>query len=565
MSKYSFLSRSTVLTAFAWVCFFSTSSFAQVKYGNDGEIESAEIIIEKDRKIELPEANRNFEKIPTTVPTPARRQQDYDYAEKNFRIGDLKFSPRVLQLPQEPLSKLYGNYVKLGVGNYGTINAEGYFNTKRTDDYAYGLRVKHLSSWNGPVDKKNSGTSANMLGFYGKYFTEMATLSADVQYNRDKYYFYGYKPGSVSSEKRDSIKQIFNTISFEGRITNSQKSSERDNSPVDYDFTTRFTNLKDNYSASEFDWTTHFKGSKVINEDFKAFLNADLSLTKRKDTKGDLSRNLFRFRPSVQWKYEDLTIRGSLNIVYENDTISTAKTIHLYPTVDASYQLSENVSAFAGLDGDVQQTTLRQFVQDNPYLVANVPLAHTNKLTEMYGGLRGKANRDITFELRVSGAKYRNLYFFNNSKTDTSKFTILYDKGISSVLNLTGQVTYNTSEHFRSSLKLDLYNYTLPQVQTAWHRPTFTATWLNTFNVRQKVFFNANFYYLGGIEGKNTFTDKSKKIDPIVDLSLKVDYLISNNFSSFLSINNIFAQKYQRYLYYPQQGLNILVGLTYSF
>jgi hypothetical protein len=560
MKHYTHAGKSFALIVGTLLCFVASSSFAQVKYGQDGEIESAEIIITKDRKIELPEANRNFEKIPSTVPSPTRREQEYDYSEKNFRIGDLKLTPRVLQLPQEPLSKLYGNYVKLGVGNYATLNAEGYFNTKRTDDYAYGLRFRHLSSQVGPVDRKNSATSENMIGLYGKYFTDLATLSADVQYDREKHYFYGYQPGTVSSEKRDSIEQIFNTISFEGRITNANTDSD-----VDYGIVTRFTNLKDNYAASEFDWSTNLLGSYNVSDEYKVFLQADIHITKRTDSKGALTRNLFRLRPTLQWKSDALTVRGGLNIVTENDTIASAKSLHLYPTIDAAYQLSDNVGAFAGIDGDMQRTTLRQFVKENPYLEANVPLAHTNKLSEVYVGLRGKANRDVSFELRASGGRFKNLYFFNNNQTDTSRFTVLYDTEPISVLNFSAQATYNTSETFRSSLKLDLYSYKMTQLQEAWHRPNFTATWLNTFKVKEKMHFNANFYYIGGIQGKNFVSDQVRKLDPIVDLSLKAEYLFSNNFSTFLSVNNVFAQKYQRYLYYPQQGLNVLVGLTYSF
>jgi len=556
--RFSNLLKPVFLTAFLFL--LASPSFAQVKYGQDGEIENAEIIITKDRKIELPEANRNFEKIPSTVPAPQRRDQDYDFSEKNFRIGDLKLTPRVLQLPQEPLSKLYGNYVKLGVGNYATLNAEGYLNTKRSDDYAYGLRFRHLSSQVGPVDRKNSATSNNMIGLYGKYFTDLATLSADVQYDREKHYFYGYRPVAVPTDKRDTIEQIFNTFSFEGRITNACTSAD-----LDYGLVSRFTNLKDRYAASEFDWITNLLASYAISDDYKAFLQTDIYVTKRTDSKGALTRNLFRLRPSLQWKSDELTVRGGLNIVLENDTLATAKSLHLYPVIDASYDLSDNVSAFAGIDGDMQRTTLRQFVKENPYLEANVPLAHTNKLSEVYAGLRGKANRDVSFEVRASGAKFRNLYFFNNSATDTSRFTVLYDTKPSSVLNFSVQATYNTSEKFRSSLKMDLYRYTLGSLPAAWHRPNFTATWLNTFNVKEKIHFNADFYYIGGIQGKNNVSNRIQKLDPVVDLSLKVDYLFSNNFSTFLSINNIFAQKYQRYLYYPQQGLNLLAGLTYSF
>jgi hypothetical protein len=38
----------------------STAAFSQVKRDEKGEIEDAEIVIEKNKALELPEANRNF-------------------------------------------------------------------------------------------------------------------------------------------------------------------------------------------------------------------------------------------------------------------------------------------------------------------------------------------------------------------------------------------------------------------------------------------------------------------------------------------------------------------------
>lgn len=538
----------------------SHSAFAQ----KEGEIQGEEIVIIKERPIELPEANRNFEKIASTAPAPIVRQQEYDYTERNFQTGDLKLSPRVLQLPQEPLKKLYGNYVKAGFGNYSSPYLEAFINSKRTDDYAYGLHFKHLSSMRGPVEGKNSATSQNELGVNGKYFTDLATLSGGIQYNRDKYYFYGYKQDRPVDRK--DIEQVFNTIAFDARVTNAHKEAD-----IDYDIATQFTNLKDNYEAAEFDWTTNVTTSYKVSDQFKGVLDGDFFITKRKDSLGSLSRNLIKIKPYLYYKQEQLLFKAGLNLAFENDTISTAKSIHVYPFAEAAYAFSPKVSFFAGFDGDMQRTSLRLLVKENPFLIANVPLAHTNKLQEFYGGLRGNLNPVITYEIKAGMGRYRNLYFFNNAgdvqhQADTSRFTVLYNKDVTNVLNFSGQFSYNASERFRSALKFDAYNYKFQSAKwKAWHRPTFTATWHNTFNLKDKVYLNADFYYLSGMLGKNPLKDAEVKLDPIIDLNLKIDYLFSNNFSAFLSLNNIFAQKYQRYLYYPQQGLNVLVGLTYSF
>src|SRR5690349_10232234 len=82
-----------------------TSVYGQVKRTDNGEIEDSEIIIEKNREIELPEANRNFEKITAPVRQPDPVLQQYQYIERTAKLPDLNPRFRVLQMPQEPLKK----------------------------------------------------------------------------------------------------------------------------------------------------------------------------------------------------------------------------------------------------------------------------------------------------------------------------------------------------------------------------------------------------------------------------------------------------------------------------
>jgi hypothetical protein len=85
-----------------------------------------------------------------------------------------------------------------------------------------------------------------------------------------------------------------------------------------------------------------------------------------------------------------------------------------------------------------------------------------------------------------------------------------------------------------------------------------------SYFMKEKVVFSLNSYMLQGIQALEP-NGKVKKLPTILDLNLKVDYLFSQNFSAFLELNNLLANKYQRYLYYSQKGINFLVGATCSF
>lgn len=543
--------RSSVL--FALFLLATLPVFAQ----QGGEIENAEVIIEKNREIELPEAERNFEKITAPAPQPAQNAQQYQFLDRNVKLPDLNPRFRVLQLPADKQKPLTGNYVKVGAGNYATAFLDGFFNSTRNQDYSFGARFRHLSSGRGSVDKANSATSENFLNLYGKYFTEQLTAGVALEYNREKYYFYGYNPGLEVD--RDSIKQVFNTIAIKTNFTNNNQDS-----PLDYRLDLNLFNLTDNYNASEFEIGAQVKASYEVDDNLKALLNTDLFLTRRKDS-SSVNRNLFRLKPAVQYQMDALKLTGGVNIVYENDTLKEGKDLHVYPALLAEYTLLEKFTVFAGLEGDVQRTTLRQFVNENPWLEPNVPLAHTNKVLDFYGGLKGDLGGGLSFATRLGYGRYKNLYFYNNSVADTSTFTILYERDFTNVLNFSGELAYNYAEKFRLSAKVDFFNYSPRNLEEAWHRPTFTTTLLGNYSFNKKLLLSTEIYYLGGITAKNFVSDRKQTLDPIFDLNIKADYSFFDRFSAFLSFNNLFSAKYERYLYYPNRGLNVLVGLSYNF
>jgi outer membrane cobalamin receptor len=70
---------------------------------------------------------------------------------------------------------------------------------------------------------------------------------------------------------------------------------------------------------------------------------------------------------------------------------------------------------------------------------------------------------------------------------------------------------------------------------------------------------------VGGLYGMQAKTGKAVKMDDIIDLNLKVNYLITKKFNASVSANNLLDKEYQRYLNYATQGLNYTVGLAYSF
>jgi hypothetical protein len=553
--KNKFMDRAAKLFSFVLAM-----AIASVSYGQDDDNLKVEKIFTKTARIELNTANRNFEKINNIQPNQPHAPLEYKVQDLELLLPKLDTKVKVAPLDDKKvMTKLYGDYLKVGFGNYTTPYLEAFANNKRSEKYLYGAHVKHFSSKNGPV--RNSGQSENLAEVYGKYIGKNTVLRGKVGYQRNRYNFYGYDHVREPNADKDTLKQIFNTISISAGIENKNKLDR-----LNYNTDLNYYNFTTYRNANEREILWNLKTDYAVDGEKKILLDAGLSVSKRSDS-STVNRTLFTVKPAFQYTYsKDLILTGGFNIAYANDTIANYAKLHVYPRVNVEYKVVENkLIAFAGLDGDMQKNTLRTFSRENPYLDSNIPLFHTNKTSDLYIGAKGGLKGGVSYKIKVSTANYKYLYFFNNAVTDTSRFSVLYDKGTVNVINLGGELGYELSNRFRLALAGTYYKYNLTYVEKAWHRPDFTGSVLATYNLNQKVYFNADFYYIGGLRGKNYLSGQEVKLNGIADLNLKIDYLFSKQFSAFIEANNILSQKYQRYLYYSNKGINVLAGLTYSF
>jgi hypothetical protein len=90
-----------------------------------GEVEEAEVVIEKSRAITLPEADRNYEKIGNSVTKENPMLRPYQYTDYELKLADLNPKFRILQMPTDAAGEQTGNYVKAGLSNYMACWAKG--------------------------------------------------------------------------------------------------------------------------------------------------------------------------------------------------------------------------------------------------------------------------------------------------------------------------------------------------------------------------------------------------------------------------------------------------------
>jgi len=527
-------------------------------WDEDGAIQDAEVIIEKERHITLENANRGYEKVSPLPLQVNQGPQTYTFDRINYTATPFTPIIRINRIKEQPLPKLYGNYVKGGVGNYGTTYLEGYFNNKRSETHMIGGYIKSLSSSRGPVDKGNSASSQLSVGLDGSYFTEYLRFTGAASYQRQKLFYYGYTPGTEVD--RDTIKQIYNGIDIALGM-----SDRNINEGVDFTLIGKFTSFGDNYDTNENQGAVNFLGSYAVNDLLQFLLQSDLYLTKRSIKGNSQNRNFFRIRPSVYTQISRFSIELGVNIVAENDTIQNANKVHVAPVVKASVNLSNRVLLYAGISGDVDYRSLKSYIEENPFLGSEQTLSHNIKTFELIGGLKGNLWEDLNFHTGLSIGTYDNLAFFATSSTDSTRFDILYDLDNPSIVHFFGELGYSSSKNLVLNFRGDLYGYDTKSLQEPWGRPTYSIKASGSYNLYGKLRLGSSITAMGGVKALNQQSGSTHKLDAIFDLNLSVDYLFSPRFSAFVIGKNLISKKYQQYLNYPSRGITAIGGITYSF
>ncbi len=526
---------------------------------NDGEIEDVKIEIVKDREIKLPKASRNFEKIPPMSFETQVPELQYFFSNLDLPLPSLNVRVRPLRIKDQPLQKLYGNYVKAGFGNYTTPYFEGYFSSKRKRDHMYGAHINFLNSQSGPVDGENSGSGMLDTEVFGKYFGNSVTVSGDVGLKRRSFNFYGYPQGETVNE--DSLDHIFTNFYFKTTFENTNKKAK-----IQYKTGLQFDYLSDNLSAEESEVQLDFEGKYELGEKGTINLKTDLDIISPKDTQLDVkTRNVFRVNPTLTFQHEGFLIDAGFNVVYENDTLGDSDELHFYPVARARYMLSSGFEVHAGITGDVEKLTYRKLFEQNPWLKPNIRAFNSYKTFEFFGGIGGKLTSKIGFSTGISVANYQNMAFFINSFEDQSKFEVAYDLGNTAVVNINGQLSYNRNEELRLTLRGDYWGYNTDEIPEAYHRPNYKISALSTFKLFDKLRFEADAYAMGGIVAFDQNTLTNENLDALLDLNFMAEYLVSDQFSAFVRLNNLLSNEYQVFYNYPNRALQVMVGATYSF
>lgn len=528
-------------------------SFAQ--QNQQGQLEEAEIVIRKDRRILLPPATRNFEKMPQLPLSEAATEQTFSFRSFSLPLQPMIPTFRSAQYQSNTRrEEITSNYVKLGYGNFGTPYAEGYFGTKRNERYLINLHARHLSSNTGPVFDENSGNSDTEASVAAKFFSRINKVSGSLNYRNHTQYYYGYNPSLEFTPNQ--IKQTYSRFNADVKIENADK--ERD---FDYHFKTDWRFLSDAFESQESKFNFDVGGFYKLNSNLRLSMSLFASLSTLEGLEA-VNRNFLNLKPRLDYNKDAFSVTAGANFAGDNQFNSG---IGLYPVLKVGYEVNNGLKVFAGYEGDLSFNSLESSVDINPWVQQELDLRNTEKRSDVYAGFNFNILQGLRLSSGISYASLNHMQFFTNSATDSTRFNALYDGGTTNRFNIYSVLNFEQSNAVRSSLRIDFFDYNLATLADAWHRPDLQVSWNSTAFLTERLSLTLDMYMMGGLNGLNNQTGETFALDSITDLNLGGKFSLNDRFGVFLQVNNLFGNEYQRFLNYPTRGLQVLGGLSISF
>lgn len=497
------------------------------------------------------------------------------------RIADVK--PEIEKLPAvklvaEPISKLYRNYVKVGVGNNSALYGELFSSTLRSKKSLFTIRLKHQSA-SGKI--KSFGppqNSRNEVVLSASKFFDLHSLSGKAYYFRDAVHLYGYNINDIPFiVAKDDIRQHFFRSGAEAEFASNYKTDDK----LNHVFGLSYYYMAGGYDNKEnnFRFTTSLD-KKVdlfkLDEDQTLGILAGYDHLTQKDSITKINSGILLINPFIKAQVNEYSFKAGIKMNVSMDTLTKA---HIYPILEARLELIPGaLKLFAGIGGGIERISLKNTVAENPFVSSILPWSYVNDKFNAYGGIQSNISRSFNFNASISSSTYENYPFF---VTDTSalllnSFTYLFDD--ISVVRIKGELEFIKSSRIRLAT-VGTYNiYSMGLQEYAWYKPAYELELTGRYDIQNKIILTAKATINSSVwalvpqqtpivhlnEGEQ-YTFDAQKIKGWFDINLGAEYKFNKALSFWLNFNNLTNSRYYRWYNYKSYGINLLGGLSYSF
>jgi hypothetical protein len=374
--------------------------------------------------------------------------------------------------------------------------------------------------------------------------------------------------------------QRFNDIYFTGELTSNYDPQNEE--ALSYSAKVDAYTFGDKYDAKE----NSFALSGYLNKRMRTFnIGANLGIdanmlsgTSNAENDGKWNNSVFNFNPYVSFKGTNYALVLGANLVSEFGDLSR---FNIFPSAEIDFSVVPGyIHLFGGINGGVKKASFKALSQINPYLGPEQSYQNTIERLNFFGGVKGNAGATFGYKAKVMYKSIEGMQFFINNRENPFQFDLIYDgdedKNVK-YFGIEGELNVRLSEVVNIGGRLNIDGYTLATQDEAWFTPALRLAANARFNISEKVYIDAEGYLNDRTSARAYSYDNSTtpttisndyqvvSVPSYFDLSAGIEYRAMKNLGIFAIANNMFNNEYQRYLYYPRLGFNLIGGLNFSF
>ena len=537
---------------------------------------------------------------PSIENEPITKKETIKYTIFSFPVAST-FVPqkgKAEEVAQAKQAHLFNNYATLGFGNYATLNAELFVNQELQNDSYVGAMLRHLSTQGNikNVDL-NSNFATNEIGLFYGATVNKATLNFDAGFKNQSNNWYGLPLGfgtTKTMEEKNSLiqninpKNSFNTFSLGSKLSFEEGAFR---SAI-----LKFNNFSDAFDTAEnrfflkptfnFDVMEQSLKTAIIIDYVGGTFKQDYKKTNTEAIKYGFTN--IGLAPSFEMIKDDWTLNLGLNLFASMDSANSNSSFFVYPQVNAVYTMIDNLLFFyAGAEGGLEQNSYQNFIDVNPFLSPTIDtktlpnfIKPTDKQYDVFAGLKGKFTNSISYNLKVSYRSEKNKALFKandyseNSSNENyafgNSFQVVYDN--LKTLSFSGNLKANISEDVSFGVSGTVNSFTNDLEKEVWNLPLIKLDSNLEFAIDPKWYAGVSVFYIGerkDIQKNSSLVyltePEATTLASYVDLNAHLGYKYNDRLTGFLKANNILNQNYQKWMNFPVQGLQIMLGANYKF
>jgi hypothetical protein len=493
-------------------------------------------------------------------------EMQYEILPKETEIANEMEPLKAVNLGKEPLPKLYNGYLKLGFGNYTMPFAEASFSSLRNKKYQAGGFARYHASF-AKLDGKPFGFTDAGVSAFGKYFMKHHVLSADIEYDLDQNYFYGYDASEFQLPK-DSIMQLFHHV--KGTVA---LRTQQGKQPKVFDFAeVYYSHTLDRFQNQE--GRANLNGGVVIPiKKSQVQVRSGLDVYHNQSPLSAIDDNLiFGLESKFMHKRERWGVDAGFGLFV--DGRSTKVTPILTPILNFHYFLAQDMVRFyVKASGGVERNGLRSISEINPYAQTDLLRQNSYERLNVQGGFKGNIFKILGFDISVAEIITQNQLFFVNDTSNSLGNRFLPEYHDTRITRFQGSLSYSLSEKLfvQATANYRLFHFENDSIK-AWHEAPFTFVFAGNYNLNDKFIFKASITAAGSRVAKGFVTDEEgiTRVEPIkmggyADVSLGAEYRYKRWIGAFIDLRNLAAMRYEIWNQYPVQRFSFIAGLHFTF